>query len=177
MASYTDSLLDALKPKRISCSIFSSVGEVNCSPMLAPDCLDAPSTQRVHHPLSLGQRLCCGSSARKSANTCPFFDSLGLYWIPYSLSSMAHRAILPNRSGLWIVLRSGRSVSTIMGWAWKYRWSFLAAVRRAKAANSRGVYLVFTSTRDLVTKNTGLNLASPHSLNKAALTAILEAAK
>ena len=176
MASYSDSLLDALKPKWIACSIFSPIGEVNCSLMPAPDCLDAPSTQRVHHPLSLGQRLCCGSSARKSANTCPFFDSLGLYWILYSLSSMAHRAILPDRSGLWIVLQSGRSVNTIIGWAWKYGRSFLTAVRRDKAANSRGVYLVSALAKVFLTKNT-LNLASPHSLNKATLTAILEAAK
>ena len=50
-------------------------------------------------------------------------------------------------------------------------------VRTAKAARSRWVYLVSTSIKDLLTKNTGLNLASPHSLNKAALTAILEAAR
>ena len=33
MASYSDSLLEALKPKRTACSILSSVGEVNCRPM------------------------------------------------------------------------------------------------------------------------------------------------
>ena len=119
MASYSDSLLEALKPKRTACSILSPVGEVNCSPMLAPDCLEAPSTQRVHQPFSFGQVLGCGSSARKSAKTCPFFKSLGLYWIPYSLSSIAHQAILSDRSGLWIVPRSRRSVSTTTGWAWK----------------------------------------------------------
>ena len=44
----------------------------------------------------------------KSANTCPFLDSLGLYWMPYSLSSIAQGAILPEKSGLWSVLRRGR---------------------------------------------------------------------
>ena len=73
----------------------------------------------------------------KSANTYPFFDSLGLYWMSYSLSSIAQRAILLEKSGLWSVLRRGRSVSTTMGCAWKYGWSFLAAIRRAKAASSR----------------------------------------
>ena len=33
------------------------------------------------------------------------------------------------------------------------------------------------SVKDLLTKNTGLNFASPDSLNKAALTAISEAAR
>ena len=51
------------------------------------------------------------------------------------------------------------------------------AVRRAKAACSRWVYLVSASVRDLLTKNTGLNFSSSHSLNKAALTAISEAAR
>ena len=47
----------------------------------------------------------------------------------------------------------------------------------AKAAYSRWVYLVSASVKDLLTKNTGLNFASPHSLNKTALTAIFEATK
>ena len=115
MASYSDSLLEALKPKRTACSILSPVGEVNCNAMPAPDCLEASSTQRVHQPFSFGQVLGCGISARKSAKTCSFLEILGLYWIPYSLSSITHRAILPDKSGLWIVPRSGRSVSTKMG--------------------------------------------------------------
>ena len=36
MASYSDSLLEALKPKRTACSILSPVGEVNYRPMPAP---------------------------------------------------------------------------------------------------------------------------------------------
>ena len=38
-------------------------------------------------------------------------------------------------------------------------------------------YLVSALIKDLLTKNTGLNFASPHSLNKAALTAVSEAAR
>ena len=89
MASYSDSLLEVLKPKRTTYSILSPVGEVNCRPMSAPDCLEAPSTQRVHQPFSFGQESGCEIFARKSAKTCPFFESLGLYWIPYSLSTIA----------------------------------------------------------------------------------------
>ena len=79
MASYSNSLLEALKPRQTVCSILSPVGEVNCRLMPAPDCLEAPSTQRVHQPFSFGQVLGCGISARKSAKTNPFFKSLGLY--------------------------------------------------------------------------------------------------
>ena len=50
-------------------------------------------------------------------------------------------------------------------------------VRRAKAACSRWVYLVSASVKDLLTNNTGLNFASPNSLNKAGLTAISEASR
>ena len=79
MASYFDSLLEALKPIRTACSILSPVGEVNCRPMPASDCLEAPSTQRVHQPFSSGQVSGCWISARKSAKTYPFLESLGLY--------------------------------------------------------------------------------------------------
>ena len=89
MASYCDLLLVALKPKRTACSTFSPVGEVNCKPMSAPVCLEAPSTQSVHQPVLFGEASGCGISARKSAKTCPFFESLGLYWMPYSLNSIA----------------------------------------------------------------------------------------
>ena len=51
------------------------------------------------------------------------------------------------------------------------------AVRRAKAARSRWVYLVSALVKDLLTKNTGFNFASPYSLNKAELIAISEAAR
>ena len=100
VASYSDSLLVALKPNLTACSILFLVGKVNCSPMLAPDYVEAPSTQRVYHPFLSGQVSGCGISARKSAKTCPFFESLGLYWIPYSLNSIAQRAILPDISYL-----------------------------------------------------------------------------
>ena len=100
VASYSDSLLVALKPNLTACSILSPVEVVNCRPMPALDCLEALSTQRVHHPFLSGQVSGCGISTRKSAKTCPFFESLGLYWIPYLLNSIAQRAILLNISDL-----------------------------------------------------------------------------
>ena len=117
MSSYSDSLLEALKPNRIACSILSPPRDFNYRPMPAPIRLDAPSILRVHQFESSRLVLGWGSSAMKSTKTCPFFDSLGLYWIPHLLSSTVQRAILPDKSGLWIVLWRGRSVSTIMGCA------------------------------------------------------------
>ena len=38
MASYSDSLFEALKPSRIACSILSPPGDFNCRPMSAPVC-------------------------------------------------------------------------------------------------------------------------------------------
>ena len=100
MASYSDSLLMALKPNRTACLILSLVGEVNYRPMPALVCLEAPSTLSAHQPVSSGQVSSCGISTMKSAKTCPFFQSLGLFWMPYSLNSIAQRAILPDISGL-----------------------------------------------------------------------------
>ena len=79
MALYSDSLLVALKPSLTYYSILSPVGEVNCKPMSASVCLEAPSIESVHRPTLFGAASGCGISARKSANTCPFFESLSLY--------------------------------------------------------------------------------------------------
>ena len=48
MASYFDSLLEALKLKQIACSIFSPIGDLSCKPMSALVYRDAPSTLRVY---------------------------------------------------------------------------------------------------------------------------------
>ena len=117
MASYSDSLFEALKPSRIACSILSPSGDFNCRPMPAPVCRDAPSTLRVHQFERVELVSGWGTSARKSVRTCPFLDNLGLYRISYSLNLIAQRAILPNKFGLCIVLRRGRLVNTTMGCA------------------------------------------------------------
>ena len=89
MASYSDSLFEALKPRRIACSILSPPKDFSCRLMFAPVCSDAPSTLRVHQ-FELEELVSgWGTSVRKSARTCPFLANLGLYRIPYSLSSIA----------------------------------------------------------------------------------------
>ena len=119
MASLSDSLLEALNSIRIACSILSPDGDFNYKSIPATVCLDAPSMLSVHQSELSGRVSDWRSSAMKYTSTCPFFESLGLYWMSYSLSLIAQRAILPDKSGLCIVLRRGRSVSTIMGCAWK----------------------------------------------------------
>ena len=119
MASYSDSLLEAPNSSRIDCSILSPDGVLNCKPMPASISLDAPSMLSIHQSELSGCASDWGSSTMKYASICPFFESLGLYWMPYSLSSIAQPAILPNKSGLCIVLQRGRSVNTTMGCAWK----------------------------------------------------------
>ena len=64
-----------------------------------------------------------------------------------------------------------------MGCAWKYGRIFLVATWRAKADCSRWLYLVSTSDKDLLTKNTGLYLPSIFSLNRTTLTATSETIK
>ena len=98
MDSYYDSFFEALKPRQIACSILSPLGDFSCRPMSASVCRDTLSTLRVHQ-FKLSRHVSgLGISARKSSRTCPFLANLGLYWIPYSLSSIAQRAFLPNKS-------------------------------------------------------------------------------
>ena len=48
IASYSASLLEAGKSKRMAYSIISSVGALSCIPSPTPVCHEAPSTFRVH---------------------------------------------------------------------------------------------------------------------------------
>ena len=76
MASYSDSLLEALNPSRIAYSILSPDEDLNCKPMLAPVCLDAPSMLSIHQSELSMRASVWGSSAMKSASTYPLFESL-----------------------------------------------------------------------------------------------------
>ena len=48
IASYSASLLEAEKFRRMACSMTSLVGALSCSPRPAPIYSEAPSTFRVH---------------------------------------------------------------------------------------------------------------------------------
>ena len=119
IASYSASLLEAGKSNYIACSILSPVGALSCKPTPTPICQEASSTLRIHQSVLPRSASYWGIFAKRSANICPFITKQGLYWIPNSLSSIAHRAILLDQSGLCMVLRRGRLVSTTIGCAWK----------------------------------------------------------
>ena len=89
MASYSDSLFKALKPSQIACSILSPPRDFNCRPMTTPVCRDTLSTLRVHRFKLSGYVSGWVISTRKLARTCPFLANLRLYWISYSLNSIA----------------------------------------------------------------------------------------
>ena len=118
--SYSALLLEVEKLRWIACSISSPVGDCRIKPTLDLNTLDVPSTRSVHHcspGQSEGWVSFLGSLAIKSAITCPFNDNLGWYLISYSLNSMAHFNICPDRSSLCRVARSGWFVSTVTWWA------------------------------------------------------------
>ena len=50
ITSYSASLLEAGKFKRMGCSMISPIGALSCSPRRAPACHEPPSTFRVHQP-------------------------------------------------------------------------------------------------------------------------------
>ena len=119
ISSYLVSLLDAWKPNCMVCSILSLVEALSYNPTQAPAWREASSTLRIHQSALLWSVSDWGSYTKKSANTCPFNAKRDLYWIPNSLSSIAHPAILHDKSGLCMVLCKGRLVSMTMGCAWK----------------------------------------------------------
>ena len=100
MASYSDSLFEALKPSWIAFSILSPPEDFNYRSMPALVCRDAPFILRVHQFDMAEHISSLGILARNSVRTCPFFANLSLYRIPYSLSSIAQWAILPDKPGL-----------------------------------------------------------------------------
>ena len=115
IVSYSTSFLDVGKSNRIACFILSPVWALSCKPTPTPVYREAPSTLRIHQ-LELPEFASCwGISAKNSA----FIAKQGLYVILYSLCSIVHQAILLDKSGLCMVLRKGRFVSTTIGCAWK----------------------------------------------------------
>ena len=119
IASYFVSLLDAGTPNCMACSILSPVRALSVKPTPAHVFQEAPSTLRIHQSVLPGSTHCCRISARKSATICPFNAKRGLCWILKSLSSIAYRAILLDKSGLCIVLCTRRLVITMIRCAWK----------------------------------------------------------
>ena len=119
IALYSASLFDARKSNHLTCCILSPIGALSCKPIPSPVFLEAPSTLRIHQSALSKSPSCWGIFAKKSVNICPFIAKQGLYWIPNSVSSIAHRAILHDKSGICMVLRRGRLVNMTIECVWK----------------------------------------------------------
>ena len=79
IASYSASLLEARKSKRIACSIIYPIKALSCSLRPALVCCEAPSTFIVHQSELFGSNSYWGIFAKKSASTYPFNAKRGLY--------------------------------------------------------------------------------------------------
>ena len=79
IASYSVTLLDVGKPNRMAYSIIFPVGALSCKPNPALIWREAPYTLRIYQPASPWFASDWGSSAKKSANNCPFNSKRGLY--------------------------------------------------------------------------------------------------
>ena len=120
IASYTISLLEAGKSRRMACSILSPVGALSCRPTPTPVFREALFTLRIHQPLLLESASYWGISSKKSSiDLYPFNAKQVLYRLSNSLSLVAHRTIIFYKSGLCIVLCKGRLVSTTIRYSWK----------------------------------------------------------
>ena len=116
ITSYSASLLETRNPSQIAYSSCSLVGDCKRRPILDLRALDAQSMWSIHHPSSRESTIWdgfWGSSAIKPTMTYPFISSLGWYLIPYSLTSIVHLSILPDRSSLCKMLLSGWFVSIV----------------------------------------------------------------
>ena len=71
IASYSASLLEVGKFRRMTCFMTSPVGALSCSPKPTLVCRDL-STFRVHQSELSNSFSCNGIYAKKSANTYPF---------------------------------------------------------------------------------------------------------
>nr|CAN63419.1 hypothetical protein VITISV_007691 [Vitis vinifera] len=101
IVSYSVSLLDAGKSRWIDCSIYSLVEEDITSHTPTPDIREASFTFKIHQWLVIS--ICTyfwGNSAMKSTKTYHFNDKHGLYHISYSLNSIVHFIIRPDKSDL-----------------------------------------------------------------------------
>ena len=72
ISSYSASLLEARKSKRMACSIISPIGALSCSPSPASVCHEAPSTFRIHQPKLSNFLIVEEISTKKSASMCLF---------------------------------------------------------------------------------------------------------
>ena len=150
IVSYSASLLNAGKSRRTDCSSGFPIKESSTSPTPASDTRDALFTCKIHQWLMvLVYTRFLGSSTIKSVRIWPFSDKCGLYCMSYSLNSIAHFIIRPDRSGLCKVTFNGWFVKIVTWCAWKHGRSFLVTTRNASVICSTWEYWVLMTTNAL----------------------------
>lgn len=108
IASYLVLLLDTRKLRQTNYSICSLVRKDSMSPTPALDVLKALFTCRIHHwPVVSIRTHFWGNSAMKSMRYYIFKDNRGLYYMSYSLNSIAHFIIHPDKYSLLELLLGG----------------------------------------------------------------------
>ena len=118
-ASYSASLLEVWNPNLSAYSMSIPSGEVRIRPAPLPCAFEAPSTEsfQAEKSVVVWASLAVSDDVKsmtKSAKTCLFIATFGLYLISNSLSSMAHFISLPEVSGLCNTCFIGYSVGTSM---------------------------------------------------------------
>ena len=116
-ASYSASLLEALKPNLRAYSTSIPSREVRIRPAPLPWALAAPSTDNLQMGRSgvswvASVDFAGVNSLMKSTKICPFIAFLGLYLMSNSLSSTAHFISLPKVFGLCSICFIEYSVGT-----------------------------------------------------------------
>ena len=115
-ASYSASLLEALKPNLKKCSTYIPSGVIITIFAPASKTLEAPSMNTLYGRTStlqtISNSLCRENSATKSARTWTFTELLGLYHISKEPNRVPHLAIMPVKLDLFNKDCKGYSVRT-----------------------------------------------------------------
>jgi hypothetical protein len=136
-ASYSASLLEAWG-KLILSTYFnlSPCGDIRTTPAPAPWTLFYPSKYIVHTLDRSGGPVFCNSShsALKSGKTCDLIAFHFSYVISRGDNSIPHKETCPVAEGLFNMLDSGASLTTIIGCTAKYCRIFCAVVNTLYAS-------------------------------------------
>jgi hypothetical protein len=114
----------------------SPCGDIRTTPAAAPWTLFDPSKYIVHTLDRSGGHVFCNSShsAVKSGNTCDLIAFRFSYVMSRGDNSIPHKETCPVAEGLFNILDSGASLTTMIGCTAKYCRSFRADVNTLYAS-------------------------------------------
>jgi hypothetical protein len=114
----------------------SPYGEISTTPAPAPWILFELSKYIIQALDKSGGPVLCNSnhSAVKSGKICDLIAFHFLYVMSKGDNSIPHKETRPVAKGLFNILESGASLTTMIGWTAKYCHSFLAVVKTLYAS-------------------------------------------